>query len=322
MRILILFQSALCLLIFCSAVSAQQASKGIKVSREVLAGPTGGCSNLTVGKAALSVPPKYPDEARTARLGGRVKVSLLIDEKGGVSKILGIEGHKLLKRAATDAALKIKFTPTKCDGVPISVKGLVVYRFSPYVFTESYFVPDSIEGFLDIDRDSDYYEPILYLTENYKLAFGFRDKKFHVSSPITRGEFAHFLRNTLDLLRKRAALAKKDPEQLDLYRSYNPRKIEFAKEIVDLNPDSPYAESLDVLISKYDIAFVDNEKRFVGNLPMTHNEVLAGWGRIFGSDALPVNFEKIKEGDRILSRGEFALFLQESLYVLTYKVLP
>jgi hypothetical protein len=67
---------------------------------------------------------------------------------------------------------------------------------------------------------------------------------------------------------------------------------------------------------------VNREKQFEGNLPLSNNEVIRYWEKIFGIDAVPVNFHLIKDGDRIMSRGEFALFLQESLNVLTYKVLP
>jgi hypothetical protein len=45
------------------------------------------------------------------------------------------------------------------------------------------------------------------------------------------------------------------------------------------------------------------------------------WAEIFGAEAVPINFE-LTNGDKIIMRGEFALFLQESVGVLTYKVLP
>ncbi|NNE99783.1 MAG: hypothetical protein HKN25_12250, partial [Pyrinomonadaceae bacterium] len=229
--------------------------------------------------------------------------------------------ERLLEPAST-AAKNIKFTRTVCDGKPIAVSGLVIYHFKPIVFTDGYYSPKRIEGFRDILPDSNYFEPILNLTENYKLAFGFVDRKFHPGAPLSKGEFAHFLRKTLDLLENRAKLAKKDPNEIGLFFPYNPYQIEAIDEISDINYERPYAESVSFLFSKYDILLTDNDRKFLGKTPLTQNEVIDYWSKIFGIDAVPVNFERIKGGDRIITRGEFALFLQESLYVLTYKVLP
>ena len=305
------------------SVSLGQDKDKIQVSPNIVADlRADSCENLNIGAAAISTPPRYPTEAKSARVGGTVKVKVQIDEKGNVAEILNVDGHKLLKETAASAASKIKFSPTMCDGIAKSVMGLVTYNFNPYVFTESYFVPETIEDFTDINADSDFYESVLYLTENYKLAFGYRDKRFHPSAPITKGEFAHFLRTTLDLLSRRAELANKNPKEIGLFTSLNLFQIKTFEEIDDVQIDQPYAESVSLLVSNYDIALVNENKQFAGKLPLTQNEIIDYWMKIFGKDALPVNFERIKDGDRIFSRGEFALFLQESLYVLTYKVLP
>ncbi len=164
-----------------------------KISTETLANK---CKNFTLGTVILFLQPAYPSEAKTAQIGGTVTVSIKIDENGKVSQIEKVSGHQLLQGAALDAAQKIKFSPTICDGVPKSVGGVLTYNFIPYVFTESYFKPEKIEDFADIKRDSPFYEPLLNLTENYQLVFGYADKNFHADAPLTRGDFAHFLQLT------------------------------------------------------------------------------------------------------------------------------
>lgn len=280
------------------------------------------CKTLSLGKAAFSAPPKYPNEAKAAKAGGTVNVQIAIDINGNVSEILSVSGPDMLIESAAAAAKSFKFTPTICNGKAIAISGLVTYNYRPFVFIDGYYSPHNVEEFSDISRDSDYYEPILNLTENYNLAFGFIDKKFHPNSPLTKGEFAHFLRITLDFLKNRAKLANRTPREIGLYFPYNPQKIKTIDEIPDINYERPYAESVSFLVAKYDISLTDDDKNFSGNLPLTQNEVIDYWSKIFGEDAVPVNFVRIVDGDKILTRGEFALFLQESLFVLTYKVLP
>lgn len=280
------------------------------------------CKNIDLGKVVFYHVPDYPPEARSAKIGGSVEVEIKIDEKGFVIGIINIKGHTLLQEAAKIAATKAKFTPTICDGQAAQVHALMIYNFIPYVITENYFTPTKIEDFLDITSDSVYYESILNLTENYKLAFAYGDRKFHSDAPLAKGDFAHFLRLTLDFLNKRAEIANKNPQTLELFSPYNPNNIKSANDIKDLNDKLPYSDSVNLLLSKYKICLADENKKFNGKFPLTNNEVINYWENIFGKEAVPVNFKKINDSDKILTRGEFSLFLQESLYVLTYKVLP
>lgn len=280
------------------------------------------CKELDIGEVVFYRKPNYPEEARTARIGGSVEVHVMVDEKGNISEILDVQGHKLLQEAAKSAALKAKFTPTICDGKVARIDALMIYNFIPYVITESYFKPQNVDEFPDIDSNSRYYEPILYISENYNLAFGYSDGKFHSNAPLTRGDFVHFLRLTLDLLKKQAELANKNPQKIELFQSYNPQKIKSFGEIRDFNKKYPFSESLKKLFINYQIALINEKKRFKGNFPITQNEVINYWTKIFGKESVPVNFKKLADGDKILTRGEFSLFLQESLFVLTYKVLP
>ncbi len=280
------------------------------------------CKTLDLGKSISSPRPIYPDVARAGRIGGTITVEILIDEKGNVLDIINIDGIKILQDAAKEAAFKAKFTPTVCDGQMARVNALMIYNFIPFVITENYFQPEKIEDFIDISKSSPYYESILFLTENYKLTFGYGDKKFHSDAPLTKGDFAHFLRLTLDFLRERATLANKTPGEIELYYAHNPYNIKSTGDIKDYGEKQPYALSLGFLLSKYDIGLIDENRNFNGKFPITNNEVIDYWTKVFGEISVPLHFNKIKTGDKIFTRGEFSLFLQESLYILTYKVLP
>lgn len=280
------------------------------------------CKSLTLGKILENPKPDYPPEARNALVGGTVEIGVKIDEKGKVLEVEKVSGNSILQGSAIASALKAKFSPTICDGVQARISGVIVYNFIPGVFGETYFTPTKIEDFSDVSTNSETFETILDLTENYKLSFGYADKKFHADAPLTRGDFAHFLRLTLDLLNDRAKVAGKIPRDINLFSASNPQKIDSADKITDLEPKFPFTESIKILLLKYDIAFLSQPNKFQGNLPMSNNEVIELWTTIFGTETIPVNFEKIPNNERIITRGEFALFLQESLRVLTYKVLP
>lgn len=280
------------------------------------------CKTLELGKVLVSQKPVYPEEARSARISGKVEIQVKVDEKGNVSEILNVKGNELLKESAKNAALQSKFTPTICDGQAAQIDAVITYNYIPFVITDEYFVPEKIEDFADVKNEINYYESILFITENYNLAFGYGDKKFHPDAPLTKGDFAHFLRLTLDMLQKRSELANKLPHDIGLFYSYNPQKIKSIDEIKDINEKLPYSTSIDLLLKNYGIGIVDDNLKFNGKFPLTQNEVIEYWTKIFGQDTVPINFARITNGDKILTRGEFALFLQESLYVLTYKVLP
>lgn len=289
-----------------------------RISNEI----TKTCKDLQLGRYVFFLEPDYPLEAKAARVGGTVVVTVKIDEKGKVSEIEKVVGNRLLQGAASEAANKVKFSQTTCANLPVAVSGVVTYHFIPYIAAESYFTPAKIEDFSDVKSESQSYEPILNLTENYKIAFGYEDKKFYPDAPLTGGDFAHFLRLTLDLLGERARNANKIPRQIGLFYPSNPNKFTSVGKIKDLDKKSPFLDSFKVLLLKYDISLADEKNEFGARLPLTQNQLIDLWTKIFGADAVPVNFQKINGGDRIITRGEFALFLQESLGVLTYKVLP
>lgn len=81
---------------------------------------------------ALSLPqPEYPGAAAARRLQGLVVVKVEIDETGTVVNAKDMcQGPPFLSEAAVAAAWKARFSPTKLDGVPVKVIGIIKYNFT------------------------------------------------------------------------------------------------------------------------------------------------------------------------------------------------
>lgn len=315
--------ACLIIILFSFALAEAQNKAQVEVLPKILATDLlKSCKNFQYGKIVFYQKPDYPNEAKNTQIGGIVEVTVKVDEKGRILEVEKITGNRLLQGAAAQSAIRGKFTPTFCDGKSISISALMIYNFIPQAFGGNYFHPTKIEDFPDIAPDSQFYEPILYLTENFKLAFGYSDKKFHPEAPLTRGDFANFLRLTLDLLSQRAKMSNRNPRQIGLFSPYNPQKITSAGKIPGFKDKQPFSESVKILLQNYEIALLDKDNNFQGSAPMTDNETIELWTKIFGADAVPINFMQVKNAESFITRGEFALFLSESLEILTYKVLP
>lgn len=307
--------------LFPQIVSAQKKDR-VETFTRLVESSVKNCKNLQLGQISFYLEPDYPNEAKSARIGGAVEVTIKFDEKGKFLEIEKVTGSRFLQGAASEAALKVRYSPTTCNSIPVPVTGIVTYNFIPLVVAEGYFMPAKVEDFIDVKSDSQTYEAIVNLTENYKIAFGYEDRKFYTDAPLTRGDFAQFLRLTLDLLSERAKNANKIPRQIGLFYSYNPNKLTSLDKIKDIDKKVPYLDSLRVLLLKYDVSLGGEKNEFDGRLPMTQNQLIDLWTKIFSAETVPINFERTIRNDKIITRGEFALFLQESLGVLTYKVLP
>jgi hypothetical protein len=81
------------------------------------------------GKALRLITPPYTPEARKANVQGNVFVAVLIDEKGNVVLAKTIAGNQLLTSVSEQAALLCKFSPTKINGKPTIITGIIVYNF-------------------------------------------------------------------------------------------------------------------------------------------------------------------------------------------------
>jgi len=82
------------------------------------------------GKALSLAKPSYPAEAREAKAGGGVNVQVTIDEQGNVVSAKAVSGHASLRAVSEEAARASKFTPTLLEGVPVKVRGVIVYNFT------------------------------------------------------------------------------------------------------------------------------------------------------------------------------------------------
>jgi len=83
------------------------------------------------GKATYLAKPPYPQEARSSRAEGAVKVQATIDEQGKIIFACAISGNKLLYEASELAAYQSTFSPTILSGKPVKVTGVIVYNFVP-----------------------------------------------------------------------------------------------------------------------------------------------------------------------------------------------
>ena len=81
---------------------------------------------------AIELPkPDYPPIARAAHVSGSVEVKVLVDVDGSVIAAAAISGHPLLQGAAVNAARGARFTPTKYNGEPVKVVGVIQFNFVP-----------------------------------------------------------------------------------------------------------------------------------------------------------------------------------------------
>ena len=85
----------------------------------------GVASGLLVSK----VPPRYPEDAREARVQGTVVLKVNIDKEGNVYNTELISGHPLLAPAAIEAVRQWKYKPYLLNGAPVEVETHVQVNF-------------------------------------------------------------------------------------------------------------------------------------------------------------------------------------------------
>lgn len=83
------------------------------------------------GKAVSLPQPEFPAIAKSARASGSVTVEIMIDETGNVIAAHAVSGHPLLQAAAVKAARQASFSPTRLNGEPVKVSGVLIYTFTP-----------------------------------------------------------------------------------------------------------------------------------------------------------------------------------------------
>ena len=74
--------------------------------------------------------PKYPEEAKKARIQGTVLLDAVIDKEGNVSELTVASGPKELRQSALDAVRTWKYKPFLLNGDPVEVKTTVRVVYS------------------------------------------------------------------------------------------------------------------------------------------------------------------------------------------------
>ena len=82
------------------------------------------------GSAIKKVQPSYPPVAKAAGAEGPVQVQVTVSETGQVVEAVAINGHPLLREAATEAARQWVFKPTELGGTAVKVNGVVSFNFT------------------------------------------------------------------------------------------------------------------------------------------------------------------------------------------------
>jgi protein TonB len=105
-------------LLFLSSVLAGQNAHRIRVSEAV--------SQAMVTK---TVPPKYPQQARSEGIQGAVVMKADISTEGDVAELIVVSGHPLLAPAALEAAKQWKYRPYVLNGEAVVVETQITLNF-------------------------------------------------------------------------------------------------------------------------------------------------------------------------------------------------
>jgi TonB family protein len=81
------------------------------------------------GKAISRPQPRYPEEAKAAKVSGQVQISIVIDEQGRVIWSRALTGHTMLRDVSRRAACRARFSPTLISGRPIRTETSITYNF-------------------------------------------------------------------------------------------------------------------------------------------------------------------------------------------------
>lgn len=84
---------------------------------------------VETGRALRLAKPAYPPLARRAHVEGQVKVQVIIGEEGTVIAAAAVDGHPLLFGVSVAAARESTFSPTRLNGKPVKVVGVLEYSF-------------------------------------------------------------------------------------------------------------------------------------------------------------------------------------------------
>ena len=84
---------------------------------------------VSTGLLITKVQPRYPDDARQARIQGMVVLKAEIDKSGDVESLTLVSGHPMLAPAALAAVKQWKYKPYLLNGQPVAVETQVTVAF-------------------------------------------------------------------------------------------------------------------------------------------------------------------------------------------------
>ncbi len=86
-------------------------------------------STLQASRLVHRVEPEYPELARRTRVQGMVLLQVTVNERGLVSRVDVLRGHRLLNQAAVDAVRQWRYSPTLLNDEPVPVIATVTVTF-------------------------------------------------------------------------------------------------------------------------------------------------------------------------------------------------
>lgn len=87
-------------------------------------------SRVAVGLLVKKVNPRYPDDARHARIQGQVVIQAEINKDGDVESLMLISGHPALAPAAMEAVKQWRYKPYLLEGLPMAVETQIIVNFT------------------------------------------------------------------------------------------------------------------------------------------------------------------------------------------------
>jgi protein TonB len=102
---------------------------GDETAPQVGGGPQRVGGDIVPPTKLVHVAPVYPEIARVARVSGVVVLDCTIDPGGNVVDVRVLSGNPLLAPSAVAAVSRWTYTPSRLNGVPVSVLMTVTVRF-------------------------------------------------------------------------------------------------------------------------------------------------------------------------------------------------
>lgn len=87
-------------------------------------------SGVSTGLLIKKVAPRYPDDAKQARVQGQVVLRAEIDKNGDIQSLTLVSGHPMLAPAAIEAVKQWKYKPYLLEGRPVAVETQIIVNFT------------------------------------------------------------------------------------------------------------------------------------------------------------------------------------------------